>query len=178
MTVGGALVQARIESPVGELTLVATPEHLMVLTWAQSIGKSQRVSDLIQQAEISAVANHPVLRNCVRQLEEYFAGERREFDLLVRPEGTEFQMAAWEVLRTIPYGQTMSYAQQAGRAGSPKGSRAVGSANGRNPIAIVIPCHRVIGADGSLTGFGGGIDTKRWLLEHEQHVLGPPKSKS
>lgn len=173
MTVVGALVRARIESPVGELTLVATPEHLMVLTWGESAGKSQRVSDLIEQAEISDVTDHLVLKNCVRQLEEYFAGGRREFDLPLRAEGTEFQMAAWEVLRTIPYGQTMSYAQQAGRAGSPKGSRAVGSANGRNPISIVIPCHRVIGADGSLTGFGGGIETKRWLLAHEQQVLGP-----
>lgn len=172
MTEALALAQAHIDSPVGELTLVATPEHLMVVTWGGLAARSQRMKSLIEQAKNSSATDHPVLMICVRQLEEYFAGDRQGFNLPLRAEGTDFQMAAWEVLRKIPFGQTMSYAQQAERAKSPRGFRAVGSANGRNPISIVIPCHRVIGADGSLTGFGGGIDAKSWLLDHEQRVLG------
>jgi methylated-DNA-[protein]-cysteine S-methyltransferase len=166
------LAQARIDSPVGELTVVANSRHLLVLTWGDSAGSSKRVVELIGQAEVCAPADHEILGAASFQLAEYFAGSRREFDLPLMPQGTAFQMAAWEVLQQIPYGETLNYARQAERAGSPKGSRAVGSANGRNPIAIIIPCHRVIGADGSLTGFGGGIDTKRWLLDHEQRVLG------
>jgi methylated-DNA-[protein]-cysteine S-methyltransferase len=166
------LAQTRIDSPVGELTVVANSSHLLVLTWGDSAGSSKRVSELIGQAELCAPADHVILGAASSQLAEYFAGSRREFDLPLMAQGTAFQMAAWEVLQQIPYGETLNYARQAERAGSPKGSRAVGSANGRNPIAIIIPCHRVIGADGSLTGFGGGIDTKRWLLDHEQRVLG------
>jgi methylated-DNA-[protein]-cysteine S-methyltransferase len=168
------LVQTQIGSPVGELTLVASKDYLMVLTWGDAKSQSTRVAELIGQASMCTPSEQPLLGESVRQLEEYFRGSRQEFDLPLRPRGTPFQMAAWQVLREIPYGETINYARQAERAGSPKGSRAVGSANGRNPIAIVIPCHRVIGADGSLTGFGGGIDTKRWLLDHEQRVHMPP----
>ena len=107
------------------------------------------------------------LSEVARQLEEYFTGRRRVFDLPIRMEGTEFQRRAWRMLMEIPYGQTRSYGEQAKRIGNPNASRAVGLANGRNPIPIVVPCHRVIGADGSLTGFGGGIERKRWLLAHE-----------
>jgi methylated-DNA-[protein]-cysteine S-methyltransferase len=107
------------------------------------------------------------LREVARQLEEYFTGRRRAFDLPIRMQGTEFQRRAWRMLMEIPYGQTRSYGEQAKRIGNPNASRAVGLANGRNPIPIVVPCHRVIGADGSLTGFGGGIERKRWLLAHE-----------
>jgi methylated-DNA-[protein]-cysteine S-methyltransferase len=107
------------------------------------------------------------LPEVARQLEEYFTGRRRVFDLPIRLEGTEFQRRAWEMLMEIPFGQTRSYGEQAKRIGNPNASRAVGLANGRNPIPIVVPCHRVIGADGSLTGFGGGIERKRWLLVHE-----------
>jgi methylated-DNA-[protein]-cysteine S-methyltransferase len=102
-----------------------------------------------------------------RQLVEYFEGARSEFELELRPLGTEFQRAAWHALSQIPYGETRSYAQQAVRMGKPRAVRAVGRANATNPLPIVIPCHRVIGSDGSLTGFGGGIDAKRWLLAHE-----------
>ncbi|HEY0801667.1 MAG TPA: methylated-DNA--[protein]-cysteine S-methyltransferase, partial [Steroidobacteraceae bacterium] len=98
---------------------------------------------------------------------EYFAGARREFDLPLKMAGTDFQKQVWSELTKIPFGQTRSYGQLAKRLGNPNGSRAVGLANGRNPIAIIVPCHRVIGADGSLTGFGGGIDRKQWLLTHE-----------
>lgn len=108
------------------------------------------------------------LRDTAHQLEEYFSGERRDFDLPLRLDGTEFQKRAWRNLMEIPYGGTRSYGEQAQRIGNAKASRAVGLANGKNPIPIVVPCHRVIGADGSLTGFGGGIERKRWLLAHER----------
>ncbi len=106
------------------------------------------------------------------QLREYLCGERRDFDLRTRPMGTTFQRKAWNALRDIPFGQTRSYAVQAKTIGLDGGARAVGRANGANPIPIVLPCHRVLGASGSMTGFGGGIDTKRWLLalEREGHV--------
>ncbi len=107
-----------------------------------------------------------------RQLGEYFAGERLEFDLPLRPVGTAFQLAAWRALTTIPYGRTVSYGEQARRLGHAGRARAVGAANGSNPLPIVVPCHRVIGADGSLTGFGGGLEIKAWLLDHERRVAG------
>ena len=105
-----------------------------------------------------------MLDEAVRQLDEYFAGERLEFDLPLEPNGTPFQRQAWTALRTIPYGETISYGEQARRLGDRNKSRAVGAANGKNPIPIVVPCHRVIGANGHLTGFGGGLDVKAWLL--------------
>lgn len=105
------------------------------------------------------------------QLTEYFAGERQEFDLPLAPTGSPFQTKVWMALRDIPYGRTTSYGELAGELGQPTASRAVGLANGRNPLAVIVPCHRVIGANGSLTGFGGGLERKRWLLEHERAVL-------
>jgi len=107
----------------------------------------------------------------LEQLGEYFRGARREFDLPLAPRGTPFEQQVWSQLRTIPYGRTISYRELAMRLGSPAAYRAVGRANGRNPIAIVIPCHRVIGADGSLTGYGGGIPLKAALLKHEEALL-------
>ena len=101
------------------------------------------------------------------QLEAYFAGQLTRFDLPLAPQGTEFQQRVWTALRDIPYGETISYAELARRIGKPQAVRAVGGANGRNPISIIVPCHRVIGSDGALTGFGGGIERKRWLLRHE-----------
>ena len=105
------------------------------------------------------------------QLEEYFSGSRREFDLALDPVGTEFQRRAWMALRTIPYGRTISYGEQAAEMGEPGAARAVGAANGRNPLSIVVPCHRVVAASGALTGFAGGLGTKAWLLDHERAVL-------
>ena len=115
---------------------------------------------------------HPVLAAAVAQLEEYFAGERRDFDLPLEPAGTPFQLRVWETLREIPYAETINYGQLANRIGNPNASRAVGLANGRNPISIVVPCHRVIGANGSLTGYGGGLDRKRTLLDLERRATG------
>lgn len=111
--------------------------------------------------------NDPVLREARRQLVEYFAGSRRAFDLPLAPRGTDFQRRVWDALAGIGFGDTCSYLDIARRLGDPNALRAVGAANGRNPIAIVIPCHRVIGADGSLTGYGGGLERKRFLLELE-----------
>jgi methylated-DNA-[protein]-cysteine S-methyltransferase len=108
-----------------------------------------------------------VLAGARRQLAEYFAGARRHFDLPLSPAGTPFQLRVWEALRALAWGETVSYAELARRVGAPGAARAVGAANGRNPIAVVVPCHRVIGADGTLTGFGGGVEAKEWLLAHE-----------
>ena len=109
-------------------------------------------------------------RSPTRQLEEYFDGSRTEFDVPLAPEGTPFQQQAWSVLRSIPFGATMSYGEQAAALGDRKRARAVGAANGRNPIPIIVPCHRVVGSNGHLTGFGGGIESKAWLLDHERRV--------
>ncbi len=110
----------------------------------------------------------PLLAEAARQLNAYFDGSLTKFDLPLRMESTTFCLRCWEALRTIPYGETISYGEQARRIGNPKAVRAVGGANHHNPISIIVPCHRVIGADGSLTGYGGGVDVKAWLLEHEQ----------
>lgn len=110
----------------------------------------------------------PLLAEAVRQLNAYFDGTLTAFALPIRQEGTAFRMACWQALCTIPYGETISYGEQARRIGKPKAIRAVGGANHHNPISIIVPCHRVIGADGSLTGYGGGVEIKQWLLEHER----------
>ena len=108
-----------------------------------------------------------ITRETREQLLQYFAGDRKTFDLRLNPIGTEFQVQTWNMLAKIPFGETWSYGQLANKIGSPKAVRAVGAANGRNPIPIILPCHRVIGSDGTLTGFGGGLPVKQWLLEHE-----------
>lgn len=110
----------------------------------------------------------PLLQEAVRQLIAYFDGTRTAFDLPLRMEGTAFRMQCWQALCMIPYGETISYGEQARRIGNPKAVRAVGGANHHNPISIIVPCHRVIGADGSLTGYGGGMEVKAWLLAHER----------
>ncbi|MCU0260293.1 MAG: methylated-DNA--[protein]-cysteine S-methyltransferase [Ilumatobacteraceae bacterium] len=155
---------ATLDTPIGPLTVVATDAAVVEIHLPGAEGRddpdARRASDV-------AVG---VLAEALRQLEEYFAGERTEFDLPLAPEGTPFQQQAWEVLRTIPFGETTTYGEQARRLGDPKKSRAVGAANGRNPIPVVVPCHRVVGSDGRLTGYAGGLDTKAWLLAHEHRV--------
>ncbi|MEA2163118.1 MAG: methylated-DNA-[protein]-cysteine S-methyltransferase [Thermoanaerobaculia bacterium] len=118
------------------------------------------------------IRDDAALREAAYQLHAYFAGERRDFDLPLAPRGTEFQLSVWSALREIPYGETTTYAAIANSIGRPKAIRAVGAANGANPIPIVIPCHRVIGSNGSMTGFGGGVDVKRQLLALEARVAG------
>lgn len=150
-----------LESPIGRLLLLTDGEALTGV-YMDLPGKPPRGLD---GWECDAGAGP--LPAVARQLDEYFRGRRREFDLPIRMQGSDFQQRAWRSLMEIPYGQTRSYGEQARRIGNPNASRAVGLANGRNPIPIVVPCHRVIGADGSLTGFGGGLERKRWLLAHE-----------
>ncbi len=125
----------------------------------------------LHQLEIKDDPDHPLLKAAVTQLREYFAGTRTKFDLLLDLHGTEFQIASWKSLADVPFGSTRSYGEQAASIGRPRAVRAIGSANGRNPVAIVLPCHRIIGQDGSLTGFGGGLSVKKWLLEHELGVI-------
>jgi methylated-DNA-[protein]-cysteine S-methyltransferase len=151
-----------IESPIGRLTLTADGAALTGL-YMSVPGRTPRTADWVMDPSVAP------LPEASRQLREYFAGGRRRFDLPLHPHGTEFQRRVWRALTEIPFGATCSYGQLAKRLGNPGASRAVGLANGRNPIAIIVPCHRVIGADGSLTGFGGGLPRKQWLLAHEGH---------
>jgi len=150
-----------VDSPVGKLTLVATGGELAAILWAND--RPGRVRLPIESED----DDHPVLVETARQLEEYFAGRRTTFDLPLDFEGTEFQRKVWHALLTIPFGETRSYLQIARQIGSPAAVRAVGAANGRNPVSIVAPCHRVIGSSGALTGFAGGLDTKAYLLSLE-----------
>jgi methylated-DNA-[protein]-cysteine S-methyltransferase len=152
-----------IDTPVGELRIVGGPRGLRAILWG--------AEDVARIASIDEDDLHegrtPLLDKAVEQLEEYFAGTRRDFDLPLDPLGTPFQQSAWMVLRSIPYGKTISYGQQARQLGDPNKARAVGAANGKNPLSIVVPCHRVIGSGGQLTGFAAGLDVKSWLLDHE-----------
>ena len=153
-----------IDSPVGPLRLIATESHLVAVLWPDDAeGRVRFVTDPVDVA----AADHPILAAAADQLDEYFAGDRRSFDLPLDLRGTEFQQQVWRALAEIPFGETSTYGKQAAAIGRPRAIRAVGSANGRNPLSIVLPCHRIVGADGKLTGFAGGLDTKRWLLDHE-----------
>jgi methylated-DNA-[protein]-cysteine S-methyltransferase len=152
------MAAAVVDTPIGPLGLVASDVALRAV--------------LFDGARMRPEGDSPVLDEAVRQLEAYFAGELVSFDLPLELDGTEFQRSCWLALGTIPYGQTVSYGEQARRLGlGPDAARAVGAANGQNPLPIVLACHRVVGADGSLTGFGGGLHVKRFLLEHEGALL-------
>lgn len=161
-----SLRRSLLHTPIGTLTLIASVEGVRAVLWPGEL--DLRTHEVAEAEPGSADPACVVLRAASDQLGEYFAGARREFDLPLDPQGTAFQVAAWAELRRIPYGGTISYGEQARRLGDPKKARAVGAANGRNPLSIVVPCHRVVGADGSLTGFAGGVEAKRWLLRHEQ----------
>jgi methylated-DNA-[protein]-cysteine S-methyltransferase len=153
-----------LDTPIGELLLAGDDDALSLVSFPEGSMRRDPEADWIYNEKPFGAAR--------RQLTEYFAGERREFDLPLKLSGTEFQMSVLEALRQIPYGETTSYAEIAERIGRPKAVRAVGAANGRNPVPIIVPCHRVIGSHGELTGFGGGLDTKEALLrleaEHSQ----------
>ena len=155
-----------LESNIGPLLVVSDGEALKRIEFPQH-GKRGKSRGKRVRPEPGWEKSPCELREAVGQLKDYFAGKRTRFDLKLAPEGTEFQRQVWKALRTIPYGKTISYGELAGKIGNPKAVRAVGGANGKNPIPIVIPCHRVIGADGSLTGFGGGLETKVALLALE-----------
>lgn len=148
-------------SPVGRLTLVASDEGLAAILWENDD------PDRVRLGAVREDAAHPVLVAAEAQLGEYFAGRRQTFDLPLDFRGTDFQKSVWAQLLTIPFGETRSYGEIARAVGRPSASRAVGAANGRNPISIVAPCHRVIGANGALTGFAGGLEAKQRLLALE-----------
>jgi methylated-DNA-[protein]-cysteine S-methyltransferase len=147
-------------SPIGPLLLTTDGSALTGL-YLEKSRKAQSTDGWLQDV------SHGALPAAMRQLDEYFCGRRREFDLPLRLQGTAFQNRVWRELTAIHYGETWSYGQLAARIEKPSASRAVGLANGRNPISIIVPCHRVIGANGSLTGYGGGLESKQWLLVHE-----------
>lgn len=150
-----------LTSPVGQLKLVANAQALVAVLWENENPKRVRLAELLEEAQ------HPVLLETARQLNEYFAGQRRQFDLPLDFEGTAFQQKVWQALLSIPFGETRSYKQIAEQIGHAKAMRAVGAANGKNPISIIAPCHRVVGANGKLVGFAGGLENKSILLEIE-----------
>lgn len=151
-----------MDSPFGPLDIVSNESHITAVHfWGR---------DIVPPTETRGLEPPPVLAEAAAQLQAYFDGRLTRFDVPVAPEGTEFQRAAWQALCEIPFGETITYAEQARRIGRPTATRAIGAANGRNPIPVIVPCHRVIGSDGSMTGFALGTDMKRGLLEHEQRV--------
>ena len=156
-----ALYHDHLDSPVGRLTMVASDVGLRAVLWPDDRPGRVRLEPSEHRPE------HRVLTETRTQLTHYFATRRPAFDVALDPQGTEFQRAVWTALSTVEHGRTTTYGAIAGAIGRPTAFRAVGSAIGRNPISIIVPCHRVVGRDGSLTGFAGGMTAKRWLLEHE-----------
>ena len=157
-----------MDSPIGKLQLAEEDGKLTHLLFVSH--------NTLEDLGLEAVEKEtPLLKKAKKQLKEYFAGKRREFDLPLSPSGTAFQMKCWEGLRQIPYGETRTYRDIATYAGNPKAVRAAGGANHNNPISVIVPCHRVVGSSGSLTGFGGGLDAKAYLLNLEQKGTGGDK---
>jgi methylated-DNA-[protein]-cysteine S-methyltransferase len=150
-----------IDSPVGKLKLVASDKGLAGVLWERENTRPVPLSEAVEDKQ------HPVLVETEQQLGEYFAGKRKTFSIALDLRGTQFQKDVWEALLAIPFGETRSYGQIAKQLGNPRATRAVGAANGRNPVSIIVPCHRVIGSSGKLTGFGGGLETKAHLLSLE-----------
>jgi len=149
---------AYYNSPIGRLEIRGTDSHILSVLFAE--GETS-----------SSGATTDVLEECIRQLDQYFHGTRQQFELPLLPQGTPFQQSVWKQLQKIPFGATSSYRDVAKAIGNPAAVRAVGLANGRNPITIIIPCHRVIGSNGKLVGYGGGLWRKEWLLKHEQNIV-------
>jgi methylated-DNA-[protein]-cysteine S-methyltransferase len=157
-----SLAHKMMESPIGKLKLVASDRGLVAILWEKDNPRRVRLSDLVANDQ------HPVLVETERQLGEYFAGKRKTFSIVLDMRGTRFQKDVWEALLAIPFGETRSYGQLAKQLGNPRATRAVGAANGKNPVSIIVPCHRVIGSSGKLTGFAGGLDAKARLLSLEK----------
>ena len=150
------------KSPLGPVEIIGSQDSIIALDFVEEM--------LPEDGELTFC-----VKECLKQIDQYFRGDRREFFLNLQPVGTDFQKSVWRQLEEIPYGKTTSYGKIADVIGKPNASRAVGSANGKNPIAIIVPCHRVIGSDGSLTGYGGGVWRKRWLIGFERgEVVQPP----
>ena len=150
--------KAYYKSPLGPIEISGMPDSILSVDFVEEM--------------LPGDADLPFcLKTCIKQIDEYFNGKRKEFLLKLDPQGTIFQRRVWQQLEKIPFGAVVSYGEIASIMGKPKACRAVGSANGRNPIAIIIPCHRVVGSDGSLTGYGGGLWRKEWLIKHERGYL-------
>lgn len=145
------------QSPIGLIEIKVTAGAIISLEFVEEVREEERLDPIVEEA--------------IRQLSAYFDGTRRDFDLPISPQGTDFQRLVWQHLLDIPFGQIISYQDLAKAIGKPEAIRAVGAANGQNPISIVVPCHRVLGSDGSLTGYGGGLWRKEWLLKHEGALL-------
>ncbi len=152
-----------INTPIGVVEIKATEEFIISVLF---IHTSKSIQQVIDTPEINK-CDHPLMVNCGKQLLEYFNGNRMEFDLPVKQDGTEFQQKVWDTLTAIPYGRTISYLELSKRIANVKAIRAVGTANGNNQISIIVPCHRVIGSNGDLTGYSGDLWRKKWLLDHE-----------
>lgn len=161
-----------LTAPIGRVVVIASDRGLHNVSFdPDGLPRS------LDGCTVTEQPSHPVVAAALRQLREYFAGTRTTFDMKLDLEGTEFQVSAWKALAKVKFGRTASYAQQAASIGRPTATRAVGAANGKNPVAIVLPCHRIVGSNGSLTGFAGGLDTKQWLLDHERRVMEKGKKK-
>jgi len=157
-----SLAYKMIHSPVGNLKLVASDKGLVAILWQNEKLSRVPLNELLEDTV------HPILLDTERELGEYFAGKRKTFSVPLDMRGTSFQKNVWQALLAIPFGETRSYGQLAKQLGNPQAMRAVGAANGRNPISIIVPCHRVIGSSGKLTGFAGGLETKAYLLNLEE----------
>lgn len=166
------VVVKRWHSPIGEMVIGSVGDELCLADWAHS-PKRELIDRKISRGLHAKFQDGSsiIIEQTITQLEEYFNGHRRDFDLPLRMVGTEFQLSVWRILQEIPYGTTIAYGEQATRMGSPKAVRAVASANGANPIAIIVPCHRVIGANHSLTGYTGGLHIKEALLKLEKELF-------
>lgn len=164
-TLQGSLMRVEHDSPVGTLTIVASDEAVRAVLWPNERPGRVTINEQVH------LGTNDVADQARRELDEYFAGARTRFDVPVSIIGTDFQRAVWRALTTITYGTTRSYGSLAENIGKPSAARAVGAATGLNPVSIIVPCHRLIGTNGSMTGFAGGLDAKRWLLQHEQDQL-------
>jgi methylated-DNA-[protein]-cysteine S-methyltransferase len=159
------LFYKQMSSPVGKLKLVASAKALVAVLW------DREAANRVKLGPMNLDPRHPILVETERQLMEYFAGQRTTFDLPLEPDGTAFQKKVWRALREIPFGRTKSYLDLAKTVGSARASRAVGAANGKNPLSIIVPCHRLVGTDGALTGFSGGLERKAALLALESEPM-------
>lgn len=160
------------DSPLGEILMATTEDGICLIEFIDAASLDKTLQQLAKKSQLALTyAAHPLLHTLQKQLTDYFAGTLIDFALPLKPFGTPFQQQVWQTLQTIPYGQTISYAEQAQRMNNPSAIRAVASSNGKNPISIIIPCHRVIGSNGKLTGYAGGLWRKEWLLSHETKVL-------
>lgn len=164
-----------IETPIGEMTAAATREGICMLEFADPPGTGADIDRLAHICNMESThGTNRHIRALRRQLKEYFKGKRKEFSVPLFYQGSEFQKSVWQFLLKIPFGKTITYMNLAESLGNPKAIRAAASATGSNPLAIIIPCHRVIGSDGNLTGYGGGLERKRWLIDHERKYSGQP----